>query len=252
LKSDIKETAFLGCLFVFNLQLTLKLLNFSYFKEKKLPMPTDNSIKIEKVSKVIQSQLQNALPGHQAYMQMMPEGRELFAPSDSKPRKSAVLILLYQFNDSIYFPLIRRPKYEGAHSGQMALPGGKYEEEDGSLVQTALRESCEEIGVCTSNVKVIGSLTELYIPITNMTVLPVVGYAMSPPSFSPNLDEVDQMHFVKLRSITNDNLKKRETWQLHGRSVEIPYYFLDQQVVWGATALILSEFEAVVRKGFSR
>jgi 8-oxo-dGTP pyrophosphatase MutT (NUDIX family) len=215
-------------------------------------MLTNHSFNISQISEVIQKQLAAELPGHQAYMQMVPEGRELVPPANCSPRKSAVLILLYQYNHAVYFPLIRRPKYNGAHSGQMALPGGKFEASDKTLVKTALRETCEEIGICDSNIKVLGTLTELYIPVTNMSVLPVVGYAENRPSFRPNLEEVDQIHFVKLHNITNDQLKKRETWQLHGKSVEIPYYFLDNQVVWGATALILSEFEAVVRAGFAK
>lgn len=190
------------------------------------------------------------LPGVQAYMQMKPEGRELFPPDGRIPVPSAVLILLYRSQGQILFPLIRRPKYNGAHSGQMAFPGGKFEAGDITLHATALRESREEIGIIPEQITIIGELTKLYIPVTNMEVLPVVGTIEIEPDFLANPNEVERIHTIRLHDILNPDLKRCEYWQLHGKEVKVPYYLLDGQIVWGATALILSEFEAVLRNIF--
>ncbi len=177
---------------------------------------------------------------------MLPKGRLLQAKGSIPPRSSAVLLLLYPQNNELYFPLIRRPIYNGMHSGQMALPGGKMEEGDASLIQTALRESHEEIGVDKNSVEILGSLTDLYIEITHMQVLPVVGYVGKKPDFSIQVSEVDALFEIPLSHLFNPELKKKEWWNLRGELIEIPFYHLSEQKVWGATAMILSEFEQLL------
>jgi 8-oxo-dGTP pyrophosphatase MutT (NUDIX family) len=179
---------------------------------------------------------------------MMPQGRIMVPEHSILPQKSAVLLLLYPKGDHLFFPIIRRPVYDGVHSGQMALPGGKQEELDASLEQTAVRETCEEIGICSSNIQVLGRLTELYISVTNIQVLPVVAFTQSEPSFVLDTYEVDALFSIPLTDLLNPELKKKETWTLQGQEVEVPYYYLAHQKVWGATAMILSEFESLIEK----
>ena len=174
---------------------------------------------------------------------MMPQGRLTIPDFTKPPKQSAVLILFYPDKDGIYFPLIRRPRYDGAHSGQMALPGGKREKEDEDLIYTALRETCEEIGVCLGKADVLGVLSEHFIPVTNMIVLPVIGVLHETPIFEPEPNEVEEIFTINLQEFFNRENKKRETWKLRGQDVEVPFYLLKHQKVWGATAMILSELE---------
>lgn len=101
-------------------------------------------------------------------------------------RKSAVLLLIYPFKDEIYFPLILRNSYDGFHSGEVGFPGGRYEQTDQDLIQTALREANEEIGLCSEDVKILGTLSEIYIGPSDFLVLPVVGYIPYRPHFMPD------------------------------------------------------------------
>ncbi|MFA6400137.1 MAG: CoA pyrophosphatase [Salinivirgaceae bacterium] len=182
-----------------------------------------------------------------AHQLMMPQGRIMVPDHSNPPLKSAVLLLLFPKQGQLYFPIIRRPVYDGMHSGQMALPGGKQEEIDVTLEQTAVREACEEIGICSSDIRILGHLTELYIAVTNIHVLPVVALAIQEPSFVLDAREVDELFSIPLTDLLNPELKKKELWDLRGQQVEVPFYLLANHKVWGATAMILSEFESIAK-----
>ncbi len=190
--------------------------------------------------------LKNNKPGKWAQKLMMPQGRLLYPKHKVIPCPSSVLIVLYEHNNQIYFPIIRRAEYNGSHSGQMAFPGGKLEKTDNNLIVTALREAKEEIGINTNEVTVLGTLTELYIPITNMKVLPVVGYLKSKPLFVLNNCEVDALFTVNINDILDKEKKAAEDRILRGEKINIPFYNFQNQKVWGATAMILSEFEQMI------
>ena len=162
-------------------------------------------------------------------------------------RLSSVLILLYDDNGDIRVPLIERQKYEGVHSGQISLPGGKHEPGDKNLIDTAIRETCEEIGVPGSRISVIGTLSEIYIPPSNFKVLPVVGYASTKPEFQTDDKEVMSLIEMQLSIITDPSNRSKKNVTIGGdRQMEIPYYDVDGHTVWGATAMILSEFSTIV------
>ncbi len=182
-----------------------------------------------------------------AHQLMMPQGRIMVPDHSNPPLKSAVLLLLYPKGNQLHFPIIRRPVYNGMHSGQMALPGGKQEELDASLEQTAVREACEEIGICSSNIQILGHLSELYIAVTHIHVLPVVAFAQQEPSFILDSHEVDELFTIPITDLFNPEIKKRELWNLRGQEVEVPFYHLANHKVWGATAMILSEFESIAK-----
>jgi 8-oxo-dGTP pyrophosphatase MutT (NUDIX family) len=185
------------------------------------------------------------LPGEKAHKLMMPEGRNLYPSNGDTPRLSAVLILFYEEEGELYFPLIKRPTYNGAHSGQMAFPGGKHEPGE-SIDQTALRETHEEIGVPSEQVELIGQLSDLYIPVTNMLVKPFVAISKKKPIFKLDPIEVAALHPVNIKEFLNPQIKITEQWDIRGIGVKVPFYLLDEQKVWGATAMILSELEEIV------
>lgn len=199
------------------------------------------------LSEIEQLMLKQEKPGLVAHSQMMPKGRIMVPANGDLPRKSAVLLLLYPHKNRLYFPIIRRPVYNGMHSGQMALPGGKCEEQDHTLIETALRECHEEIGVPAKEVSVLGTLSELYIHVTHMQVLPVVGFTDKKPAFRTDPLEVDALFEIECQQIFEPGLKQTEAWNLRGETVQVPYYLLAGQKVWGATAMILSEFEHMVQ-----
>ncbi len=199
----------------------------------------------------IKSQLGEPLPGRIAQEQMAPSVRtdltERDTPNDST-RRSAVLLMLYPRQGELYFPLIKRQIYDGPHSGQVSFPGGKFEEIDENLQQTALRESNEEIGIDPASIEVLGKLSELYIPISNLRVCPLVGFLNRKPNFTPNLQEVEYVIEVPLSELVNEKRKSVMVITSHGRPVSAPYYDFSNEMVWGATAMILSEFEEVVHR----
>ena len=162
-------------------------------------------------------------------------------------RQSAVLVLLYPRRDELHLPLIVRPTYDGAHSGQVAFPGGGCEEGDADLTGTALREAQEELGIAPGDVQVLGKLTQLYIRPSNYQVHPTVGRIAYRPAFQPNVREVAQLLEVPLNTLLDPAHLRRERWQLQDRSALVPFFAIQGQTIWGATAMILSELLAVVR-----
>ncbi len=195
--------------------------------------------------------LQKPLPGADGQAPLSPEGRY---PADrlreipANYREGAVLLLLYPRSDNqFYFVLTRRAEYNGVHSGQIALPGGG--REPGEAFQTtALRETWEEVGVPTNHISILGGLTRLYIPPSNYMVYPFVGYTPAEPIFRRDRREVAEIMQVPLSVITdphNRYAEMRDHPQL-GR-IRIPYMLIHGYKVWGATAMILSEFSELLR-----
>ncbi len=166
---------------------------------------------------------------------------------DEPARKSGVLVLLYCLEGRLHVPLILRPTYDGTHSGQVAFPGGGSEEGDGDLTETALREAHEELGIAPRDVEVLGTLTDLYIRPSNYEVYPTVGRLKGMPVFRPDPGEVAQLIEVPLATLLDPAHRRREAWQLADRSALVPFFAVQDQTIWGATAMILSELLAVVR-----
>ena len=195
---------------------------------------------------LLEKRLQKPLPGRSAQLKMSSLARiqawmKLSPPSDAV--QSSVLILLYPFNGKIRLVLMLRPEYAGIHSGQISLPGGKFEDSDDSLIYTALREAQEEIGIDPIRVQIIGQLTEMYIPPSNFMVTPVVGYQTSQPEFKADPKEVARIIEINLDELLdNKNIRMKKIKFRLGFSMKVPSYFIDSNIIWGATAMILSEF----------
>ncbi len=189
--------------------------------------------------------LKQPLPGWTAQKHLMPEGREL-ETFDDNLHPAAVLISLYYQDGEWRFPLIRRTIDGFAHSGQIALPGGRREGNE-SAIQTALREAHEEVNILPELVKVIGKTSELPIPVSNHIVQPVVGYTHHKPEFSPEPREVAEIFSVSIKSLCERDIQY-ELRHFKKRDWEIPFFEINGHKVWGATAMILSEFRTLVTK----
>jgi 8-oxo-dGTP pyrophosphatase MutT (NUDIX family) len=164
-------------------------------------------------------------------------------------RQSSVMILLYPDSNAAHLPLILRPTYTGAHSGQVSLPGGKEEPEDVNRQHTALREMEEEIGVSADDVVVLGNLTEIFVAASNFRVLPVVGYLNYKPNFIPEIKEVAEILTSPLEAIIALEQKREKEMLIGGQfAINSPYFDINGKVVWGATAMILSELATIIRE----
>ena len=192
--------------------------------------------------------LSGTLPGEDAQDSMAPHprngaDRKEKAPADANI--NGVLILLYHHLGRLWLPLILRPDYPGVHSGQISLPGGRIEECDSGLTDTALRETQEEIGVNPQSIRILGKLTPLYIGSSNNLVQPFVGCVKNRPAFAPDEREVALLIETPISELLNKDTFREDIRQINGRTVYVPYYHVCDQIVWGATAMILSEFLAL-------
>ena len=196
----------------------------------------------------LQHDLQQPLPGRTAQYHMAPQprpGAELDEMPNTNARQSSVLLLFYPYEETVYFQLILRPTYPGVHSGQVALPGGGFEPGDGDLLQTALREAHEEVGVDPAQVSILGQLSTLYIRPSNNIVLPVVGCSAQRPTFLPDPREVALLIEASLLEFLDPANQRTEVWELQNRTANVPLFGVQNQVIWGATAMILGELLAL-------
>ncbi len=163
------------------------------------------------------------------------------------PKPGSVLILLYEQNGKIKFPLTKRPDYLGAHGGQISLPGGKAEWGE-DYVQTALREGQEEIGIQPTEVKVIGRLSDFFVIPSNYIIVPVVAYALKQPTFRPQESEVEKILNCNLDDLLlDDAVKTKEILAAKVYSMRAPHFLVEGEVVWGATAMMLNELRTVMK-----
>jgi 8-oxo-dGTP pyrophosphatase MutT (NUDIX family) len=195
--------------------------------------------------------LKYPLPGEAAHLTMQASSKlRLSTKPNNRTRKSAVLILFYPHQGEIYFPLILRPAYDGVHSGQVAFPGGRYELTDESLIRTALREAQEEVGLRLTDVRILGSLTELFIPPSNFYVLPVIATIPYRPDFYPDAREVEDIFEIKLDEISDASIVGSSHIQVRGELIHAPHYEIHGYKIWGATAMMISELLSVINATF--
>lgn len=194
------------------------------------------------------TELTKPLPGISAHSKMMPEGRPIINNPKSH-KDAAVAILIYKSNkniDEIVF--IKRNEYEGHHSGQVSFPGGKADSGDGNLINTALRECYEEIGVKLSKNELIGSLTPLYVIVSEFMIYPFIFYIPFEPAFQIDRTEVNYLIRFPFREIILPELRKEKMMVLFGKDYQVPYYDINNEIVWGATAMILAELIEILQK----
>lgn len=181
---------------------------------------------------------------------MKPVGdvRPLFDHKDP-PRAGGVIILLYEDEGIVRFPLIRRADYPGAHGGQVSLPGGKAEAGE-DAIQAALRECEEEIGVDRKLINVLGKLSNFLVIPSNFLVTPVIASIEEKPVFIPDAFEVSRILHAKLTDVTSeDAIRETEILAAGKYRMMAPHFEVENEIVWGATAMMLNEFRVMLADG---
>lgn len=160
-------------------------------------------------------------------------------------RHAGALLLLYPREGALHFPLTRRTESVETHKGQISLPGGSQENGE-SLEQTALREAQEEVGADPAQVEVLGALSPVYIPPSNFCLHPFVGYTQYRPDFQMFAAEVAEIIEAPLAALLDPASAREEDWDVQGQTRHVPFYQIGPHKVWGATAMVLAEFAAVL------
>jgi 8-oxo-dGTP pyrophosphatase MutT (NUDIX family) len=206
---------------------------------------------LKNLFEILKTELQKPLPGTEIQWQMASSDRmRLNYQRNPGPdaRAAAVLILLYPENGSVHTVFMQRHNYDGVHGGQISFPGGKKEDSDTDLIQTALREAEEETGADREKISVIGTLTPLFIYVSNMIVTPVVGWTETKPDFKHQEDEVVFLFDAELKRFLDPSIVKTKSIEVRGEKADVRYYDYDGHVIWGATAMILNELLIIISK----
>lgn len=200
----------------------------------------------------LRARLHKPLPGMAGQERMAARVRPMpdKIPDDARP--SAVLILLFPQNEQLHVLLIKRVEDGRAHSGQIALPGGKQDPVDADLKATALREAQEEVGILSEEANIIGALTPLYIPVSNFHVYPFVAFAAEKPGYNINESEIAGVLEIPFEELFHHSRKTEAdviSPAMPGviRNVKA-YKLADGTIIWGATAMILSELETLLEE----
>ncbi len=190
--------------------------------------------------------LQEPLPGWSAQSKYIPQKGlpDVQFNTNKELRKGAVLICLYEDEGNLTTVLIERTQDSSPHSGQIAFPGGKYEERDKNQTTTAFREAWEEVGLATNELELIGALSPVEIPVSGFTVLPIIAWHKAIPNLTPNPVEVESI----IKTPVADMLNSLEVLEIkaRGHQVTTPCFKANQHIVWGATAMVLGELQSII------
>jgi len=193
--------------------------------------------------------LSRSLPGKSAHARMSPLPERLNEIPADDHSVASVMILLMGEDKEMFFPLIKRNPVSknDPHKGQVSLPGGRREESDYNMIFTALRETQEEIGIPAADIKIVGALSELYIPVSKNLVHPYIGWYQGNADFVLQETEV----FDILRCPVSNLLKKdlhteKQLETSYATSILVPGFELEDAWIWGATAMILEEFRELI------
>lgn len=211
----------------------------------------DQSLNHSSLLQLLQETDSVSLPGEEAQYLAVPPNRKRVLPSEVKrapdTRQAAVLALLHPVEDRTHVALIRRNTYPGVHSDQISFPGGKAEPFDESLMATAVRETHEEIGVGPEEYSVWKPLTEVYIPPSKFLVQPYIGLAKSSIEFTPEEREVVEVLQAPLDFFTRPNALTQQKMHLGQLTLDMPVFDWEGHIIWGATAMMLSELSVLIR-----
>jgi 8-oxo-dGTP pyrophosphatase MutT (NUDIX family) len=200
---------------------------------------------------LLKKEILKGLPGTEVQWQMASSDRMVrnFPREPGKDaRIAAVLILLYPDNGSVHTVFMQRHDYVGVHGGQISFPGGKQEPSDENVIQTAIREAHEETGVDQEGISVIGTLTPLFIPVSNMIVTPVVGWIKEKPAFNHKPEEVVFLINADIKKLLDPSIIKTKPFEIRGEFLDIKYFDYEGHVIWGATAMMLHELLTILRR----
>jgi len=192
------------------------------------------------------------LPSISSHIKMAPLERVKMMEENSydysSVRKAAVMMLFYPKNDITHLLLIVRNSYPGVHSSQIAFPGGKVEDIDFDLKQTALRETHEEIGIHPNDINVIRDFSSIYIPPSNFLVYPFLGVSETELTFTLQEEEVAGIIELPLSILLDDSIISNKNLETsYSKLIEVPVFQIEEHSVWGATAMMLSELKDVLK-----
>lgn len=187
-----------------------------------------------------------------AHIKMAPLERITYLKNENyfekNPRNAAVLILIYPKNSLAHVALIVRNTYPGVHSSQISFPGGKEENEDENLMITALRETEEEVGVSRNKVRIIRPFSKIYIPPSNFLVSPYLGYSKHQLDFIPDPSEVKRVLEFPIASLLDEStIVQTKMTTSYAVNIDVPAFQVEKYVVWGATAMMLSELKELLK-----
>ena len=189
--------------------------------------------------------LRNPLPGRVSHLKMLPPERHLnfsFEEIDELKR-SSVLLLLFEDNGELYTCMIKRPFHMKNHAGQIAFPGGRIEKTE-TAIETAFRETNEEIGISPESVSFLGQLSEVFISVSGFHIQPFVGWLEKKPECFINYNEVEKILYFPLSKF-NKSIELIETETKSG-SMKVPCVQFEGEIIWGASAMILAELCDVI------
>jgi 8-oxo-dGTP pyrophosphatase MutT (NUDIX family) len=193
------------------------------------------------------------LPGAEAQRKMLPIGRDLIvAPYGTLFVRSAVLILLYPENGELHFCLTKRNEGLKHHPGQISFPGGRCEDHENESWQTAIRETEEEIGVSIEQIEYVGKLTDVFVTVSRFNIHPYLGIVCKKPDFVINHHEVDALITFPLSALFQPENHSCRNFNTASGPIEAPCYCIDDQIIWGATSMMLAELEEILRQHCSR
>lgn len=198
----------------------------------------------------LKNSLNGKLPGETAHIKMLPPGRRLktFDHELSSIKQSSVLLLVYPENDQLFICLTKRPSTMKHHPGQISFPGGKVEKEDISAEMTALREAHEEVGIDRNKIEILGKLSDLYVEVSRFSIQPFLAWANEKPEFIVDYGEVEELIIFPISEfVTNETVAEIELETVSGPLL-IRYYPFNGEIIWGATAMILSELIEILKK----
>jgi len=167
---------------------------------------------------------------------------------NDNPVESAVTIIFYSENEKINIIFIKRKEDGKAHGGQVAFPGGKFEKEDNKLIYTAIRETFEEIGIKIHKNQIIGQLTPIFIPVSNFKVTPFIAYLDYKPEYLLSENEVDKIITAEIHDLFGKENTGTKFFNRNNIQFTAPYFRANGDIVWGATAMILSELKEIIIK----
>jgi 8-oxo-dGTP pyrophosphatase MutT (NUDIX family) len=197
----------------------------------------------DNVLNLLEKILRKDKPGLDAQLKMSPRprpGHLKYDEVDASCARAGVLVLLYPHDDTVFLVLTKRSERVRFHQAQISFPGGMQEPGE-DLVQTALRETEEELGIRTDCLRILGVLTPLYIPPSNTCIHPVVASLPEPPEFIPAPEEVEEVIEISLAHLLDPLSIQEEVWTIRGIPVRVPFYLFKGHKIWGATAMVLAE-----------
>lgn len=204
---------------------------------------------VQNIVQFLERALKGSKPGLKAQLKMVVNprpGDKTYQEVEETCIKAGVLALLYPFKKKIYLVLTKRTATVPFHQGQISLPGGRQHQGE-SIIQTALRESKEELNIESHKIKILGELTPLYVPPSNYCIYPVVAATWKRPRFDPSGYEVAEIIEIPLSHLLNPQSVTREVWTLGRNKVDVPFYLYKSHKIWGATAMVLAELIEILK-----